>query len=780
MNTSNGFSKSIGRFLVKYRFLLLLLVVVLTAFFGYSSRCLKFDGSVDVWFTEGDPAAERKAAFKASFGNQHSVLVLVEPSHGVDLFSPENIGAIRGLVSEFERSVPYLKEVQWVGSMDIVVPDGTGIRIDRLFEHEAPFTAQEAEEGRRRAMAEDDFIQRYISKDGRALAIILDFLDYPGDAKTPEKSIAQSVYAIVGAAGASLPGVSFSVVGEPVFQYNYEVIAAKQTPMMFGLCMLMQLFLFVVMMRSFAASFTPLFIVFLSVIWTFGFIGLAGFDLNLMIIGLPIILVCVCTGNAVHLISDFTEIYRTGVPRKEALAEAVAAVGWPCLLTSLTTAAGFVSFAAAPMRPFQQMALYASLGVLAALVLTFVLIPFFYSFGRRHYSGRVRTAQPAHLSDRFLDRKLLALANGVVRHPAAVVAAFGVLTAVFGASIWLVQIESNNNKLLLEKVPMRQAIDHVDATMGGSMAIDVMLDTGRENGIKSAKFLKDMQNLESCIASHPLVVSTMSVLEPLRKTRQAIYGGDPKMRTVPESDGAAAEYLFLYEMAGGNQLDKLVSFDSSKVRINARTTSLGTAEGRRLSEDIQKAAKKFIEPGVKVMTGGSIDLTTALTDNVARGQNSSILLALCTICAIMMIATRSVPMGLISMVPNVIPVIMVLGLLGLTGVYMDTILMTVSSMIFGVATDDTIHFYIRLKKEFDAIGKYREAVIATVADIGRPLFYTTVILCCGFLVMTVSVMVGWIKIGLLASYAFAWALLADLTLSPALILLFKPFGRERG
>ncbi|GKT33209.1 hypothetical protein ADUPG1_002421, partial [Aduncisulcus paluster] len=160
-----------------------------------------------------------------------------------------------------------------------------------------------------------------------------------------------------------------------------------------------------------------------------------------------VILVCVGIGDAVHVIVAFNTEYRAGIPRREALKNAVAKVALPCLLTTATTAAGFFSFITAPMEPFREMALYVPGGVFAALILTFLLVPFIFSFGRKH---------PKKMIENPTKRKSDVFDN------------------IFGKIADL--IETNNTHLLTKEVPMRQAIEHVDSSMGGSMAIEVILD----------------------------------------------------------------------------------------------------------------------------------------------------------------------------------------------------------------------------------------------------------------------------------------------------------------
>lgn len=772
---SHAIFQRMGEKLVRFRWLSLLLVVALTAGFFFMSQGLTFNGSTKIWFVDNDPAMNRLDVFKQQFGNDHFVYLMLEPNEEKGIFKKDTVTSLRNLAGELEREVPFLKDMTWVGNAEAIDPTSDGIHILRLFEDDVPEDQNGVAARGARALQEEDFVGRYISADGNTAAIMLEMSAYPADAQNPEAQVASTVYKILGKHEFS--GLKSWVVGEPAFMFNYNMLAGKETPMLFGICILIQLALLALLTRTVRSSLVPLLIVVLSVLWTFGVIGLTGLQLNLMIIGLPVILICVGIGDAVHVIVAFNERYQSGVPRKEAVKEAIANVGLPCLLTTLTTAAGFFSFIAAPIKPFQEMALYVPGGVIAALVLTFLLVPFFFSFGREH--PKKITARAKRKKDLF-DRMFVGLAEFVINRPKQIVACFSVFF-VFGlVAANFVQIETNTTRLLKENVPMRQAIEHVDNTMGGSMALEVILDTKKENGVRSAAFLHKMELLEKSIEEHELVTDVTSVLDALRKVRRGMHSGSEAYYSLPEEDRAVSDYLLLYEMAGGDQLDKMLSFDGSIARINARTSALGTAEARLLRQAILKQAEALFPDGsVRVDTTGSVDLSVALTDNIATGQNSSFALAFSVIGLIMIWAMRSVKLGMISILPNVFPVLMVLGLLGITGIYMDTVLMSVSAMIIGVAVDDTIHFFIRLRREFEKTGEYESAVRETIIGAGRPLMFTTITLALGFGVLMISAMMGWVKIGALAGFAFVCALLADLLLAPALVLLLKPFDQNK-
>jgi hypothetical protein len=131
------------------------------------------------------------------------------------------------------------------------------------------------------------------------------------------------------------------------------------------------------------------------------------------------------------------------------------------------------------------------------------------------------------------------------------------------------------------------------------------------------------------------------------------------------------------------------------------------------------------------------------------------------------------------MLPNVFPVLLTLGLMGWLGLPMDIMMMTFSALIIGVAVDDTIHFFVRFRREFQRLGRYAAAIEATLTTVGRPITFTTLTLTLGFLVFAASDVTALVRFGTLSSFAFAWALLTDFFFAPALLILLEPLGPER-
>jgi predicted RND superfamily exporter protein len=599
-----------------------------------------------------------------------------------------------------------------------------------------------------------------ISTDGRIAGLLLEMDAYPDEDGDPRKQVPPAVREVL--ARPEFRDLSLRAVGGPIIDWDIDMLTAREAALFTSLCLVVQMGILFWVARGLRGVAVPILIVVLSIVWTLGMVALYGFKLNLFAILLPVLLICVGIGDSMHVIAEFQDQRDRGLRRHEALVQAFRHVGWPCLLTSLTTAAGFLAFLAARIKPFREMGVYTATGVAIALLLTYVLVPVLYSWGEPQARTKLRGAGAAR-NDVF-DRILRAVHALVVARPRAIVACFLALLGVSAFGYSKLEVESNSIEMFAPDVPIRQTYDYVDRRMGGSMSMEMMLDTGRSDGVLDATFLNAMNDLDRFVAEHPLTTKTTSLLDVLRKMRRAFHENRPEDYDIPETREEASQYLLLYESSGGDQKQKLVTFDQDVARLTARTRSLDTGDARRFVADVERYVADELNMDSAVDFTGMLAWVRAMNDLIGEGQKRSFLAAFGVITLIMMLVLRSVGLGLISMVPNVFPVLISLGLMGLSGIEMDLAMMTFAAVIIGVAVDATIHFFVRFRWEFERSGSYETALFATLTSVGRPITFTT---------LTLSL------VGLMAGFAFSWALLADFLFAPALLLLLRPLGPER-
>ena len=780
---TNTFFARLTEGILRFRWLLLLLVFIITIFAFYEMRTLKMDNSNESFFLEGDPTKLLFDKFRDTFGNEDFVYVLIKTG---DFFEPDTIRLIKKLAEDLEAHVPYVKDMKFLGNVEYVEGVEGGIEISDLIE-EIPETPEEMKLARERAMNEPLYLDNLISRDGKTAAILLECERYPEEMVNPRKEIPPVVYKVL--AKPEYANLEVYTVGGPVIDFEMDEIAAREMSLLGIICLGLQMLILLWVVRGVRGVVTPLLVVILSIFWTLGVAGTLDWTLSLAVVMLPILLICVGIGDSMHIIAETQDQQDRGLARRQAIVKSLALVGIPCLLTSLTTAASFLSFLGTVIKPMREMGVYAAIGVILALVLSLIMVPIMFSFGKNKKkvsdleespTPKAKAKERSFGRNDIFDRMLEVIAFLNLKYPRAILSIFVtlIIVSLFGYS--LVEIETNSIKSINTDLRVRQAYDYVDSHMGGSMAMEIMLDTGKKDGIKKIEFLSKMEALQNHIDKHPLTWKTSSIIDLLKKMRRAMHENQAEYYTLPETSAQAAEYLFLYETSGGEELDKQVSFNYDIARLNVRTKSLNTKDVRTFMSDIDRFVKENLDPSIKVEYTGVMSWLKAMSDYVGQGQKRCFILAFSAITCMMIIALRSFKLGLISMIPNVFPVLISLGLMGFGKIFLSVPLMIMAPIIIGVAVDDTIHFFTRYRREFNRIGTYEGALKATLLTVGRPIMFTTTTLIVGFSVFGLSNLYTTAQFGLTAGFAFLWALLADFFLAPAMMLLFKPLGEEKG
>lgn len=741
-------------------------LILCTVFFVWQMQGLTFDNSEDIWFVQGDPSLSRVQKFRKLFGNDDFVFMVFDSTH---TFSKKSFTQLEQLATELERGVPYVQDVTWVGNAEYMEGKDTAIIISKLFENQHAATTNLAEV-KQKALGEKLFRNTLISSDGEYLGLIIELGAYPKTVEDPRSEVTPVIKKIL--QKKEYASLHPKLVGQPILHHDYNMLSLTESQKFFGLCLLIQLLLLLKLTKGIKGVFTSLTVVFLSVLWTLGLIHVLGYTLNLFIILVPTLLICTGIGDSMHIISAYHQHHTSPDSKTPAIVKAIKEVGPPCLLTTLTTAAGFLAFNAADIRPFREMGIYASLGTIAAFILSLLLVTVLY---RKNKPPQKVTSGSVELC---LESLLQRIAQINITTPKRVIACFTVLTILSCYGYSFVEVETNTARMLSQSLPLRQAYDSIDSTMGGSMSVELMLDTGATDGAKRLEFLSKLEQLQQKIEQLDIVTSTTSINDLLKKINQAMHGNDPAYYTLPSSSRTIAEYIFLYELADGQKLDNFLSFKTDVARLTVKTKALGTRQVRELSTFIEKEGRAIFGSTATVEMAGHLYWVKAMNDLLGAGQQKSFLTAIIIISLLMTLCLRSIKLGLISIIPNVFPVLITLGLMGFTGMYMDMPLMSFSAIIIGVAVDDTIHFLFRFKKEFARHRSYEKAIQTTLLSVGKPLLFTTVTLTLGFSVLSFSELTGVAKFGGLACFAFSWALLADFFFVPSLVLLFKPLGEE--
>jgi predicted RND superfamily exporter protein len=524
----------------------------------------------------------------------------------------------------------------------------------------------------------------------------------------------------------------------------------------------------------------PLAVVTLSVVSCVALIAGLGWKLDMSFGMAPTLLTAIGVAHSVHILSEFRARFRATGDRREALVRTIYLVGTPCLLTSLTTAAGFAAMSFVPIKSVAHLGIYSALGVLAAFFLSLTLLMALLSFGRRHREPVAEVAADAAAKGGHRVRAALeAIAAFDIRQRVPILVGFGVVFALCFVGMSRLVVDTNWLDDFSDRMPIKETTLRVDRVMGGTTNLIYVFDAGEPDGIKEPAALREMARVQRVAEEHaPLVRKTYSLVDILRDLNQAFHAGDPAWLRLPESRELVAQYLLLYETSGGEDAEEFVSSDYRRASLELRLALAPTSATAELVDAIDaELAREPLETTTLSLTGiGALWLQ--LMDYIVSSQIQGFLLAFCAIAAMMVLIFRSFATGLISMIPNLAPVALALGAMGAFGVFLDYSKIMIAGVAIGIAVDDTIHLVSRTRHEFLERGNYAEALRAAMADVGRALFITSVALICGFLVFTLSVLHTQLVFGVLLAATILTALIADFLLMPALVLTFHAFGPE--
>jgi predicted RND superfamily exporter protein len=436
----------------------------------------------------------------------------------------------------------------------------------------------------------------------------------------------------------------------------------------------------------------------------------------------------------------------------------------PCLFTTLSTGAGFLSFLSSEIPIVRLTGLFAAVGIGLAFVLTVLVLPAALSFLRAPRVTAGRQAQGV------LVRTLKRLGPWTARHPRAILACSVVTVGIGLLGITQLSTETTNLLLLKDGHPLRASYDFIERNLTGLSNLEVIVE-GERDALRTPALLEKLDRLSAKIAQEPGLTKTISLVDYVKEINRALHGDDPEYYKIPDTARAVAQSLLLYEFAGGDELRDYVSGDYSAGRLTALFRTMSSRESAALQARVLDYARQLELP-IKVT--GTIALLEAMEQKVTISQVRSLGIALLLIAGLMALLLRSWRLGLLSLVPNALPILLMFAVMGFAGIPLDAATSIVAGLALGIAVDDTIHYLTRFRRELRQAKSYREALIRTTRTVGRAIVFTSVILFAGFSVLLLGTFKGTIYFGLLIGLAMAFALVGDLVLLPALLLVLRP------
>lgn len=563
-------------------------------------------------------------------------------------------------------------------------------------------------------------------------------------------------------------GLDVRVSGMPYIRTLNSQSIIDEIGLFIGAALLVTSLIFFLFFRSFRATFISLIVVCIGVMWTFGILGLLGYEITVLTALIPPLIIVIGIPNCIFLINKYQHEVKSHGNKVKSLQRVITKIGNATLMTNVTTASGFATFILTESKLLKEFGIVASLSILAIFILCLLIIPIIYTFlpfpKQRHLE---------HLNKRWIGG-FVNWMESMVKHRRITIYVTGLMLIILSI-IGIYQIRISGS--LIEDMPKRtqffQDIRFFEQEFNGIMPLEIMIDTKRKKGVMKLSTLKRMNELEELIIEIPELSQPVSVVGLAKYSKQAYYNGNPKYYQLPTSQENT--FILSYAKNSGSNLDLLESFVDSTgqyARITTFMKDVGTDRMERIEEDLQnKINRIFPEERYDVTMTGKALVFQKGTKYLVRNLVISLSLAIFLISLFMAYMFRSVKMIIVSLVPNLLPLLVTAGLMGYVGVPIKPSTILVFSIAFGISVDDTIHFLAKYRQELQANHwKIRRSVYAALRETGVSMFYTSIVLFFGFSVFTISSFGGTVALGALVSVTLLFAMLSNLLLLPSLLL----------
>jgi predicted RND superfamily exporter protein len=784
-----------GSFIHDNPFKVLLVLLLLLAFPISQLPKIKMDTSTEGFMHEDDPVLLTYNNFREQFGRDERIVLAIKSEN---VFSIDFLTKLKALHREIEAKVPYVEDVTSLYNVRNTRGDGDKLITDDLLEP-FPTTQEQATAIKKRALESHFYKDLLISQDGTMTTMIIetDAYSHVGEQEVSvedefsdgfeDKSTQNSVvkrafltdqenHELLDAITTITneyreKGLEIYVAGSPAV--NNALKAQMKSDMqkfMRITFLIILIFLFVVFKRL-SAVFYPLLVILLSLITTVGTMAWAGVAFKLPTQIVPSLLLAVSVGATVHILSIFFDKFNSTGDKKEALSYTLAHSGLAIAMTSITTAIGVGAFAGSEVAPISDLGTFASLGVMVSLVLTLTLLPALLSITKLKPKAKSEAGR--------VDNLMKKLAVVPVKHTKAVlIGSFLVVAISLFAST---QVKLSHNPLMWFQPDNsnRVSTEVIDEKMNGTVTIEVVVDTGKENGWVNPEKLEKLNQFSAKLEAYKdeftHIGKVVSLATIVKETNRALHENQEKHYTIPKDANLVSQELLLFENSGSDDLEDVVDSQFSKARITVKLPWTDTIEAVQVLDFVKTEAEKSFA-GDKIETTGMIPLLINTFANAVHSSVRSYFIAAIVITFMMMLILGSPRLGLISMIPNLTPIIMGLFIMYLADMPLDMFTLLIGSIAIGLAVDDTIHFMHNFKRYYLETNDVQLAMEKTFFTTGKAMVITTLVLSFGFFAYMAANMISVQNFGILTGSVIIFALLSDLLLAPALMVVVAKRG----
>ena len=735
---------------------MLSLAVLLMLVAAAGATNLTVSSSYRVLFGENNPHLLAFDRLQDTYSASRSALIAISPREG-SVFTREALSAIEEL-TDFSWQTPYSVRVDSLTNYYHIESTEDDLIIAPLVDNAASYSDAELDQVRSIALNEPELVGSLVSDDGKTAGLVISFaLSEPEEPKWAE--ISDYLGNLLDNLRAAHPELSYFLTGNVILNQTFTD-AGKDAEKLIPIVFVMILVICSLLLRSVFATLSIAMTVVFIVLSTMGVAGWFGTRLTPISASVPIIIMAVGVAHAIHIVTIAQANLRKNLERNAAVSESLRINLYPVFLTSVTTAIGFLSLNLSDSPPFHVLGNLVALGVLFTFVYSVTLLPTLLSILPLRASRRSRTAEFFNqFGEYVVARRKLILWSSIL------------VATVLLSGIPRNELQDNWLHHFSERYSFRTDTDFIIDNLTGLDRLEYSLSAGSEGGITHPEYLRTVEAFANWFRTQPEVHHVQVFSDITKRMNKTLNGDDPAFYRIPDDPELAAQFLLLYEFSlpFGADLNDRLNIDKSATRMTV--VLKGTSTRDHL--DIDTRARDWLQTNAPALAGpasGFTMISAHMSNENIKSMLWGTFIATSLISLILLLVFRSIRIGLICLVPNFFPVLMAFGLWGYSVGNIGLGGSVVVAIAIGIIVDDTIHFLTKYVSARRQELSPPDAVRTTFITVGPALWITTAILAAGFLVFALSGYEPSWALGILVAITISFALIADCTLLPALLM----------
>ena len=760
--------------LLNYKWLSMIVILTISGYFIFEMKQnTRMETDLDKYMPQDHPAFIYSDKAEGWFNIKDGIIIAVENKKGI--YNTETLDTLKQLTKRFQKFDEIEKDdVTSLYNADNIVGTEDGMDVKRFFKR-VPKSKEKLKKLQENVRKNEMVYGRLVSENEQVTVIVAEIGD---DVFTPE-----FYDEILEAAKLSeTDDIKIHVAGRPIVEGEMALLGPADMKKMVPIVILVIFLVLFITLRSFKGTMITLGVVFLSTIWAFGLMATVGIPIYAVSTMIPVMLIAIGVADGIHLYSHLHTFvdHNPKASKLDATKDMLKHLWKPVIMTSVTTAVGFISLLTSEVYPVKYFGIFTAFGVMMAMVFSLVFLP-----AGIMIFGLPKPKKVNHDEDKegHSHSKLANnFAKAVIKHKYISIigsATIIVLSIIGMQKMWI-------NSSFLDKFEKDSDIVQTDKfineNFGGTSSLNLILDAnGKKDVFKEPAVLKLVDKMQKDVDSQLQVVgNTFSLADYINRMNKVMNADKEEFNTIPDNKDMIAQYLLLYEMSGDPEnLNKVVDYDYEKANITFQLKKDDSKTINSALDIIHSYEGDFKKMGISMNYAGSGYKGLVFTDLILEGQIKSLILSLLIIIVLLSLMFKNIKIGLISSVPIILTAAISFGIMGFLNIPLSTTTALLSSIAIGIGIDYAVHFLEQYRTNAANSDDKMQVAQLTMAHSGKAIIFNAIVVIAGFLVLMFSVFPPNRKLGALVSLNMFTSFVGTLTIMLVLLYVSNVYFKKK-